>query len=66
MWTEIYSNYKKYEVPGKKQGHLSKTEFSFDKMTDKLNKFIEDKFPKPRILKLPELKKIELPKLNKL
>jgi hypothetical protein len=66
MWTDIYSNYKKYEVPGKKQGHFSKTEFNFDKMTEILGKFIEEKFPKPKILKLPELKKIELPKLNKI
>jgi hypothetical protein len=66
MWTELYTNYKKYEVPGKKQGHLTKTEFTFDKMTELLGKIIEEKFPKPKILKLPELKKIVIPKLNKI
>jgi hypothetical protein len=66
MWNELYTNYKKYEVPGKKQGHLTKTEFTFDKMTELLGKIIEERFDKPKILKLPELKKIELPKLNKI
>jgi hypothetical protein len=66
MWNELYTNYKKYEVPGKKQGHLTKTEFTFDKMTELLGKIIEERFAKPKVLKLPELKKIELPKLKKI
>ena len=66
MWSEVFKNYKKYEDGGKRQGHKSKTEFSFDKMVELLTKIIDTKFDKPKVLKLPELKKIELPKLNKL
>ena len=35
-------------------------------MTEALGNIIEKKFDKPKVLKLPELKKIELPKLNKI
>jgi hypothetical protein len=66
MWQEVYKNYSKYEEFGKRQGHKSKTEFSFDKMVELLTKIIDTKFDKPKTLKLPELKKIELPKLNKI
>lgn len=66
MWKEVYEDYKKFEVPGKKQGHKAKTEFSFDAMKELLGKYIEEKFAKAVVLKLPTLKKIELPKLKKL
>ena len=66
MWNDVFKNYKKYEDAGKRQGHKSKTEFSFDKMVEALSNIIEKKFDKPKVLKMPELKKIELPKLNKL
>lgn len=66
MWNELYKNYDKYIDAGKRQGHKSKTEFSFDKMVEALSNIIEKKFDKPKELKLPELKKIELPKLTKL
>jgi glycosyltransferase involved in cell wall biosynthesis len=66
MWQEVFKNYSKYEEFGKRQGHRSKTEFSFDKMAEVLSKIIDTKFDKPKVLKLPELKKIELPKLNKI
>jgi hypothetical protein len=35
-------------------------------MVELLTKIIDTKFDKPKVLKLPELKKIELPKLNKI
>jgi hypothetical protein len=66
MWLDLYKNIKDYETPAKRQGHKSKTEFSFDAMTEALGNIIEKKFDKPKVLKLPELKKIELPKLNKI
>lgn len=66
MWDDVFKNYKKYEDAGKRQGHRSKTEFSFDKMTELLSNIIEKKFDKPKVLKMPELKRIELPKLNKI
>ncbi len=66
MWLDLYKNIKDYETPAKRQGHKSKTEFSFDAMTEALGNIIEKKFDKPKALKLPELKKIELPKLNKI
>ena len=61
-------DYKKYIDGAKRQAHKSKTEFSWDKMKDKVDelfiKYIPE-FPKQVELKLPTLKKIELPKLQK-
>jgi hypothetical protein len=64
MWKDVYENYDKYEVAGKRQAHKAKTEFSFEGMTELLGKIIEEKFVKAVPLKLPTLKKIELPKLQ--
>lgn len=66
MWKEVYEDYKKFETAGKRQGHKVKVEFSFNAMKDLLGKYVEVMFPKAPILKLPILKKIELPKLTKL
>jgi hypothetical protein len=58
---DIFEDYKKYIDGAKRQAHKSKTEFSWDKMKDKVDelftKYIPD-FPKPVELKLPTLKKI--------
>jgi glycosyltransferase involved in cell wall biosynthesis len=62
---DVYKNPKKYLDGAKKQAYRSRTEFSLDKMTEKLNSIIEAKVPKQVTLKLPQLKKIELPKLKK-
>ena len=62
---DVYKNYKKYVDGAKRQSYRSRTEFSLDKMADKLNSIIDEKVPKPVTLKLPQLKKIELPKLKK-
>ena len=61
---DVYKNYKKYLEGAKRQSYRSRTEFSLDKMSEKLLEIL-DKAPKPVTLKLPELKKIELPKLKK-
>jgi len=62
---DIYKNYKNYIDGAKKQSYRSRTEFSLDKMGEKLIELIDDKIPKPIELKLPQIKKIELPKLKK-
>jgi len=62
---DVYKNYKNYVDRAKKQSYISRTEFSLDKMGEKLIELIDDKIPKPVTLKLPTLKKIELPKLKK-
>ena len=62
---DVYKNYNKYLDGAKRQAYRSRTEFSLDKMGEKLIELIDDKIPKPVQLKLPQLKKIELPKLKK-
>jgi len=61
---EIYKNYKKYSEGAKRQAYRSRTEFSLEKMAEKLDKILEEKVPKQTQFKLPQLKKIELPKLK--
>jgi hypothetical protein len=65
---DVFEDYKKYLDGAKRQAHKSKTEFSWEKMKDKVDelftKYIPE-FPKQVELKLPTLKKIELPKLQK-
>jgi hypothetical protein len=65
---DVFEDYKKYIDGAKRQAHKSKTEFSWDKMKDKVDelfiKYIPE-FPKQVELKLPQLKKIELPKIKK-
>jgi hypothetical protein len=66
---DVFENYKKYTDGAKRQAHYSKTNFSWDKMKEKTDelftKYIPE-FPKQIELKLPQLKKIELPKLQKI
>lgn len=57
---DVYSDYSKFEAMAKRQARKTNTEFSFDKMKDKLNQYL-DKVPKQVQLvlpKLPTLKKI--------
>ena len=62
---DVYKNYKKYVDGAKRQAYRSRTEFSLDKMAEKLLSIVDSKIPKPVEFKLPQLKKIELPKLKK-
>jgi glycosyltransferase involved in cell wall biosynthesis len=62
---DVYKNYNKYIDGAKRQSYRSRTEFSLDKMGEKLIELIDSKVPKQVTLKLPQLKKIELPKLKK-
>ena len=65
---EVFEDYKTYKELAKRQGHKSRTKFSYEKMRETLDtlltKYIPE-FPKQMQLKLPQLKKIELPKLKK-
>jgi glycosyltransferase involved in cell wall biosynthesis len=59
---DLFENYQKYTDNSKRQSHYVKTNFSFEEMKTKLNKILEI-VPRPIQLKLPNLKKIELPSL---
>lgn len=66
---DVYEDYKPYKELAKRQGYRSRTEFSYDKMTETLDTILTQyvpEFPKQVQLKLPQLKKIELPKLKKI
>ncbi len=66
---DYVDNYKKYQEKGKRLGFYCKTNFSFEKMQEKLDLILTNnvpEIPKQVQLKLPQLKKIELPKLNKI
>jgi glycosyltransferase involved in cell wall biosynthesis len=66
---DVYENYKTYKELAKRQGHKSRTQFSYENMRDTLDNLLTQyvpEFPKQVQLKLPQLKKIELPKLKKI
>ena len=80
MLKDVFDNYSKYTVKGKKLAIVNSTKFSLDAMTKKfegiLDKYLPkfEEQPKQVPLKLPKLKKvggsseppkIELPKLKK-
>jgi glycosyltransferase involved in cell wall biosynthesis len=66
---DVFEDYKPYKELAKRQGYKSRTEFSYDKMRETLDTLLTQyipEFPKQVQLKLPQLKKIELPKLTKI
>ena len=63
---DVYKNYKKHTDGAKRQAYRSRTEFSLDKMSEKLINILDTKVPVKVEFKLPQLKKIELPKLKKI
>jgi glycosyltransferase involved in cell wall biosynthesis len=65
---DVFENYKNYTDKAKRQAFKSKTEFNWDKMVEKLDTILTKsipEFPKEVKIQLPQLKKIELPKLQK-
>jgi glycosyltransferase involved in cell wall biosynthesis len=58
MWTTLFKDYDKLNPLALETYKRCKTEFSFDKMQEKLDEIIKDKFIKITPLKLPLLKKI--------
>jgi glycosyltransferase involved in cell wall biosynthesis len=64
----VYDDYDKCMTAAKRQGHKSRTQFSYENMRETLDNLLTQyipEFPKQVQLKLPQLKKIELPKLQK-
>ena len=68
---DMFENYKKYSINGKRQGYQSRNNFSFNKMKNFLEEILDKNipdFPKEVGLKLPKLKKLGdnkgLPKLK--
>ena len=65
---DMFENYKNYTEGAKRQAYRSKTEFSWGKMKETVDSLFEQyipEFPKEVALKLPSLKKIKLPTINK-
>jgi glycosyltransferase involved in cell wall biosynthesis len=65
-YKEVYKDYKNWMIKAKRQGHKSRTQFSYDKMVETLKTIVDTnipEFPKQIGLTLP---KLELPKLKKL
>ena len=63
---DMFENYKKYLDGAKRQAYKSRTEFSWDKMKEKLDVILTDRIPEfPKEVKL-NLPKLELPKLEKI
>lgn len=62
---DVFENYKNYTDKAKRQAHYSKTNFSWEKMKEKIDQILTQyvpEFPSEVKLKLPTIKKIELPK----
>jgi len=65
---DVFENYKNYTEKAKRQSFYSKTNFSWDKMKEKLEIILNNNIPLIPLevkLKFPKLKKIELPKKEK-
>ena len=64
---DVFENYKEYKEKANRQAYYIKTNFTWDKMKEKLSGIINEKvpdFPKEISINLPQLKrKVELPKL---
>jgi glycosyltransferase involved in cell wall biosynthesis len=63
---DVYKKYDKFVGGAKRQSYRSRTEFSLEKMGEKLINILDNRVPKQIELKLPQLKKIQLPTLNKI
>ena len=62
----IFDKYKKYQELAKRQRHYAKTNFSLEKMAEKLDAILSQHLPSmPKQVEL-ELPKLQLPKLEKL
>jgi len=69
LYNDVYENYEGWLERAKKQGKLSRKEFCFDAMTNKIKELFNKnlpELPKKMELKLPGMDKIKMPKKNKL
>jgi hypothetical protein len=62
LMKDYVNSYKGYQTKGKRLGHYCKTNFSFEKMQEKLEEIMDKNAPKKVEIKLPNIKKISLPK----
>ena len=65
---DVFENYKNYTEKAKRQAFKSKNEFSWDKMKEQIDNILINNLPefaKEIKLQLPNLKKLQLPKLQK-
>ena len=62
LMKDYVNSYKTYEVKGKRLAHYCKENFSFEKMKEKLEAIMDKNAPKKVEIKLPNIKKISLPK----
>jgi len=69
----VFENYKEYKEKAKRQGYQNRNNFSFDKMKEKIDEILSKKIPNipkqvsltlPKLKKIGEEKKQELPKLK--
>jgi hypothetical protein len=58
---DYVNSYKGYAEKGKRLGYHCKTNFSFEKMQEKLEEIMDKNAPKKVEIKLPNIKKISLP-----
>ena len=62
--TDVFKNYKDWKVKGKRQGYLSRNNFSFETMKNQIEQITSSYIPDLPVevkLKFPKIKKIELP-----
>ena len=64
LMKDYINSYKGYAEKGKRLGYYCKTNFSFEKMQEKLEIIMDKNAPKKVEIKLPNIKKISLPKKN--
>jgi glycosyltransferase involved in cell wall biosynthesis len=62
LMKDYVNSYKGYAEKGKRLGYYCKTNFSFEKMAEKLIEIMDKNAPKKVEIKLPNIKKISLPK----
>lgn len=64
---EMHTNYPKYAELGKRQGYKTRTEFTVDKMAERLGEILDKHMPKiskPVTLSLPKLVNIKKPEIT--
>ena len=62
LMKDYFNSYKGYQVKGKRLGYYCKENFSFEKMQKKIEEIMDKNAPKKVEIKLPNIKKISLPK----
>ena len=69
LMKDVFESYKPFKEKANRQAYKSRTNFSWDKMKEKIDGLLVQyvpELPKKVELKLPTLKKIDLPKLKKI